>query len=48
MVGQRLLEAFNHLTPTNMALSLNKPNKAQFRKNLQAFLGSIKGFLCVK
>ena len=48
VLGHRLLEAFNQLTPSNTTLALNKPSKVQFRKNLQSFLGGVKGFLFVK
>lgn len=48
MVGQRLLQAFNQLTPSDMKLSLDRANKVHFRKSLDVFLGSVKGFLCVK
>lgn len=48
VLGQRLLDAFNQLTPSNMKLSLDRLNKMQFRKSLDLFLRSVKGFLCVK
>ena len=48
VVCQRLLDAFNQLTPSDMKLSLDRVNKTQFRKSLDVFLGSVKGFLCVK
>jgi len=48
VVCQRLLHAFNQLTPSDMKLSLDRVNKVQFRKSLDVFLGSVKGFLCVK
>lgn len=47
LVGQRLLQAFNQLTPSDMKLSLDRANKVHFRKSLDVFLGSVKGFLCV-
>ena len=48
VVCQRLLHAFNQLTPSDMKLSLDRVNRVQFRKSLDVFLGSVKGFLCVK
>jgi len=48
VVCQRLLDAFNQLTPSNMKLSLDRMNKVRFRKSLDAFLACVKGFLCVK
>jgi len=48
VVCQRLLDAFNQLTPSNMKFSLDRMNKVRFRKSLDAFLACVKGFLCVK
>lgn len=48
IVCQRLLQAFNQLTPSDMKLSLDRANIVHFRKSLDVFLGSVKGFLCVK
>ncbi|XP_020623322.1 exportin-4-like [Orbicella faveolata] len=48
VVCQRLLDAFNQLTPSDMKLSLDRLNKVRFRKSLDTFLACVKGFLCVK
>ncbi|XP_078736435.1 exportin-4 [Lampetra fluviatilis] len=45
---QRLADAFNKLTPGQLALSLERKHKTQFLKNLEEFLSNVRGFLCVK
>lgn len=44
----RLAEAFNHLTPTDLQLVINRPNRLMFMKNFDKFLNEVRGFLCVR
>ncbi|XP_066917411.1 exportin-4-like isoform X2 [Clytia hemisphaerica] len=45
---QRLIDAFQLLTPVGLQLSPNRQSLRQFRKNLETFLQNVKGFLCFK
>lgn len=45
---QRLVEAFNSLTPATLPLVLNRPNRIQFMQNFDTFLVNVRGILCVK
>lgn len=45
---QRLIEAFQVLTPAGFQLTSNRQSMKQFRKNLEIFLKNVKGFLCFK
>nr|KAI8759106.1 exportin-4 [Biomphalaria glabrata] len=44
----RLLQAFNELTPPTLQLSVTRPNKIAFRTNFDVFLNNVRGFLCVR
>ncbi|XP_020912207.1 exportin-4 [Exaiptasia diaphana] len=48
VVTQRLLAAFNTLTPNDMRVSLDKTSKTRFRRSLDSFLTNVKGFLFTK
>ncbi|XP_059177669.1 exportin-4-like isoform X2 [Physella acuta] len=45
---QRLLQAFNELTPQSLQLSITRQNKITFRANFDMFLNNVRGFLCVR
>lgn len=45
---QKLIEAFQVLTPSGLQLTPNRQSLKQFRKNLEIFLQNVKGFLCFK
>ncbi|KAH9500213.1 Exportin-4 [Bulinus truncatus] len=44
----RLLQAFNELTPQTLQLSITRQNKIAFRTNFDVFLNNVRGFLCVR
>ena len=45
---ERLAEAFNSLTPPDIHLNIDRPNKLAFMQKFDKFLVSVRGFLCVK
>ena len=45
---QRLLEAFNNLTPPSLTMTVNRHSKLMFMENFNNFLIDVRGFLCVK
>ncbi|GFR98351.1 exportin-4 [Elysia marginata] len=45
---QRLLAAFNELTPPTLNMHIARNNKVTFRANFDVFLNSVRGFLCVR
>ena len=45
---ERLLEAFNNLTPPSLTMTLSRHNKLMFMENFNHFLIDVRGFLCVK
>ncbi|KAK3098488.1 hypothetical protein FSP39_019964 [Pinctada imbricata] len=45
---QRLLEAFNNLTPPTLTLTINRNSKITFMQNFDQFLINVRGFLCVR
>ncbi|XP_069125670.1 exportin-4-like isoform X1 [Argopecten irradians] len=45
---QRLLEAFNNLTPPTLTMTINRQSKIAFMHNFDQFLTNVRGFLCVK
>lgn len=45
---QRLVSAFEVLTPPGLQLTPNRLSLKQFRKNIEIFLQDVKGFLCIK
>ena len=45
---QRLISAFEVLTPPGLQLTPNRLSLKQFRKNIEIFLQDVKGFLCIK
>lgn len=45
---QRLIDAFQLLTPVSLQLTPNRHSLKTFRKNLETFLVTVKGFLCYK
>lgn len=48
MYRQRLLEAFNNLTPPSLNMAINRVSKIAFMNNFGNFLINVRGFLCVK
>lgn len=48
MYRQRLLEAFNNLTPPTLNMAINRVSKIAFMNNFGNFLINVRGFLCVK
>ncbi|CAL1532791.1 unnamed protein product [Lymnaea stagnalis] len=44
----RLLQAFNELTPQSLQLTITRQNKITFRANFDVFLNNVRGFLCVR
>ncbi|CAI9742263.1 exportin-4-like isoform X1 [Octopus vulgaris] len=45
---ERLLAAFNQLTPATLKLTINRQNKIAFLQNFEQFLINVRGILCVK
>lgn len=45
---ERLLEAFNQLTPSSLKLVITRQNKVAFLQNFEQFLINARGILCVK
>ncbi|XP_071113997.1 exportin-4-like [Haliotis cracherodii] len=45
---QRLLEAFNNLTPPSFNMTISRHTKIAFMHNFDQFLTNVRGFLCVK
>ncbi|ESO89303.1 hypothetical protein LOTGIDRAFT_106479, partial [Lottia gigantea] len=45
---QRLLVAFNNLTPSTLTMTINRQSKIAFMHNFDQFLVNVRGFLCVK
>ena len=45
---QKLIGAFEVLTPPGLQLTPNRLSLKQFRKNIEIFLQDVKGFLCIK
>ncbi|XP_041355105.1 exportin-4-like [Gigantopelta aegis] len=45
---QRLLEAFNNLTPPTLNMTINRHSKITFMHNFDQFLINVRAFLCVK
>ncbi|CAG5123634.1 unnamed protein product [Candidula unifasciata] len=45
---QRLLQAFNELTPPSLQLCITRQNKITFKANFDVFLNNVRGFLCIK
>ncbi|KAJ8027477.1 Exportin-4 [Holothuria leucospilota] len=48
VIYQRLVEAFNELTPPNMHLTLNRQEKFKFQKRLEKFLLNVRSFLTIR
>ncbi|KAL5009683.1 hypothetical protein ScPMuIL_011988 [Solemya velum] len=45
---QRLLEAFNNLTPPSLRMTITRQSKLAFMQNFDQFMINVRGFLCVK
>ncbi|KAL3883791.1 hypothetical protein ACJMK2_030022 [Sinanodonta woodiana] len=45
---QRLIEAFNNLTPPSLEMTINRHSKIQFMEFFDQFLVNVRGFLCVR
>ncbi|XP_050392474.1 exportin-4 [Patella vulgata] len=45
---QRLLVAFNNLTPPTLTMTINRQSKIAFMQNFDQFLVNVRGFLCIK
>ena len=44
----RLVKAFEELTPPTLKLVIDRPNRVKFMKNFDKFLTNVRGFLCLK
>ncbi len=44
----RLVQAFNELTPPSLPLNIDRRNRIQFMNNFDKFVINVRGFLCVK
>jgi len=44
----KLIKAFEVLTPSSLQLTPNRKSLKEFRKNIEIFLQDVKGFLCIK
>ncbi|KAJ8315064.1 hypothetical protein KUTeg_007214 [Tegillarca granosa] len=47
-IKERLLEAFNNLTPASLNMTINRQSKIAFMQNFDQFLINVRGFLCVR
>ncbi|VDI81588.1 Hypothetical predicted protein [Mytilus galloprovincialis] len=45
---QRMLEAFNKLTPPTLNMTVNRESRIKFMESFNEFMINVRGFLCVK
>jgi hypothetical protein len=45
---QRMMEAFNKLTPPSLNMTINRESKIKFMEGFNEFMINVRGFMCVK